>query len=108
MRVFGTRLLILLILAIAAVLATATPSSAVRRLERVPDPSWSVTQMDDVDLNGEPDVGGNSTPPPATPQTRTGAGRERSEAPAWSSYDHQLWLKWVGRIWAASRWGRPF
>ena len=110
MRIFSTKLLISLILVMVASLTLSTASSAFTRLDQTVDPSWiaSLGHPDAVDLNGEPEAGGGSAPPPTSPQGRYGAAPQRGDAPVNAARTYQLWLTWMSRIWAARQWGVTF
>lgn len=107
MRTFRIKLLITLILVTIVGVSLSTPSSAYSKYDRSDDPSWSTSGIDGTsDTNGEPDVGGNATPP----STGRGysAGQQRVEAPSSLAERYRIWLTWMSRIWAARNWGVPF
>lgn len=110
MRIFRIKLLIMLILVAVASLTLSTASSALTRMTNSIDPSWvgSIGHPDAVDLNGEPEAGGGSAPPPTGTQGRYGAGQQRGDAPVAAARTYQLWLTWMSKIWAARHWGVTF
>jgi hypothetical protein len=107
MRTLRIKLLITLILVTIVGVTVSTPSSALSRYDRSEDPSWVSSGVDGAsDTNGEPDVGGSTTPP----STGRGysAGQQRNEAPTSLGERYRIWWTWMSRIWAARNWGVPF
>lgn len=107
MRIDRNRLLITLILVAMASVTVSTASSALTRAVGIADPSWISAHEDEAGLNGEPDTGGNTVPPPDAPRLN-GADRSRGEEPASPARDARLWLMWMSRIWAARLWGATY
>jgi len=108
MRIVRIKLLITLILVTIAAIAVSSPASAYRVYDRSIDPSWihSSSLDDGLDLNGEPEVGGNTAP--TSGGKSYGARQQRTEAPVRFEARYRLWLSWMSRIWAARNWGVPF